>query len=716
MTVFVGFASSAAALSLALAFLARVALRPVRGGLGGWLAPLLASPHSAIAIGLAFLIAPSGWLVRLLSPWATGFTTPPDVAIVGDPFGLALTLGLAVKETPFLIAVGLAALRQFPAQAELRAARALGYAPATAFLVIVAPQLYARMRTPVYAVLAYGLSVVDMAIVLAPSHPAPLSVLGLGWLLSPNLDDVFVGNAAAALQLGVVAASLVVWRGSETLLRRALVTRARSGARSGLIEPAARGLSLAAGVLVGLGLAALVVLALWAFAWRWPYPRAWPESFTLDIVRRAAPQLIGPLGTTVALAFLTTAAALALAVGCLESDASLGRHWTNAAFYLPLLLPQLSFLFGVETLFSALRLDGSFLAVAWAHLLFVFPYVLLALAGPWAEFDPRYARAARALGAGGFKTSRSRQAADSRRPPGARLRDRSFGLRGAVSFDAVCRRRTGRDADDRGARAHERRRPQAFGHCRAWAGALSSRGLRRRAGHAATASPAPPGPRRSMSGGGLFVDRATISVGERRLVDGLTLRVAPAQAATVMGPSGAGKSALLSFIGGHIDRAFAARGRVFVDGGEVSHLPPERRGIGLLFQDDLLFPHLSVGANVAFGLDPSVAGRAARTAEVADALAEAGLAGFADRDPATLSGGQRARVALMRSLVAAPRALLLDEPFGKLDRNLRRDLRRFVLDAAVRRRLPILLVTHDPEDAEAAGGPVYRLDALKDSQ
>ena len=403
LTIFVGFASSAAALALAFAVLARVAARPSGGALEGWLAPLLASPHSAIAIGLAFLIAPSGWIVRLASPW-TGFATPPDVAIVGDPCGFALTLGLAVKETPFLIAVGLAALRQFPALAQMRAARALGYRSRTAFLLIVAPQLYARMRLPIAAVLAYGLSVVDMAIVLGPTHPAPLSMLGLHWFLSPDLGDVFVASAAATLQLGVVSASILVWRAAEALVRRALVARARFGTRSGIVEPVARGLALAAGALIGLGFASLVVLALWALAWRWPFPNAWPESFTAEIVRRIAPQLARPLGATVALAVVSTAAAIALAVACLEGDDRRGRRGASAAVYLPLLLPQLSFLFGVETLFSAARLDGTFAAVMWAHALFVFPYVLLALEGPWGALDPRYARAARALGTGAFET------------------------------------------------------------------------------------------------------------------------------------------------------------------------------------------------------------------------------------------------------------------------------------------------------------------------
>jgi putative thiamine transport system ATP-binding protein len=213
-----------------------------------------------------------------------------------------------------------------------------------------------------------------------------------------------------------------------------------------------------------------------------------------------------------------------------------------------------------------------------------------------------------------------------------------------------------------------------------------------------------------MTAHALEVDGLTIGIGARALMRDLDFRVEPGCATTVMGPSGAGKSTLLAYIGGHLDPAFCARGRVTVDGSDVTALPPERRAIGVLFQDDLLFPHLSVGANVAFGLDPSVRGRAARQARVDAALADAGLAGFADRDPATLSGGQRSRVALMRTLVAAPKALLLDEPFAKLDSALRREFQRFVFDEAARRGLPVLLVTHDPADARAAGGPILRLD------
>ncbi len=189
----------------------------------------------------------------------------------------------------------------------------------------------------------------------------------------------------------------------------------------------------------------------------------------------------------------------------------------------------------------------------------------------------------------------------------------------------------------------------------------------------------------------------------------LTLSVPSGQVVTVLGPSGVGKSTLLAMIGGHLAHGFVGYGRVELNGRDVTHLPAEARRIGILFQDALLFPHLSVGDNLAFGLPRQVKGRAVRRAAVAAALQQAGLEDFIDRDPATLSGGQRARAALMRTMLSDPLALLLDEPFSKLDAELRREIRAFVFDHVRVRGLPALLVTHDAGDAEDAGGAMVTL-------
>lgn len=189
----------------------------------------------------------------------------------------------------------------------------------------------------------------------------------------------------------------------------------------------------------------------------------------------------------------------------------------------------------------------------------------------------------------------------------------------------------------------------------------------------------------------------------------LTLQVAKGQVVTVMGPSGVGKSTLLDAVGGHLAPEFQMSGAVWLDGRDVTRLPAEARRIGLMFQDALMFPHLSVGDNLGFGLPHHLKGRKARRGAVDLALDQAGLAGLHDRDPATLSGGQRARAALMRTLLAEPLALLLDEPFAKLDPALRAEIRGFTFDHIRSRKIPSLMVTHDPEDARAAGGAVVAL-------
>jgi putative thiamine transport system ATP-binding protein len=206
----------------------------------------------------------------------------------------------------------------------------------------------------------------------------------------------------------------------------------------------------------------------------------------------------------------------------------------------------------------------------------------------------------------------------------------------------------------------------------------------------------------------LFLDRVSISLGGRVLV-ALTHRVAAGEVLTVMGPSGSGKSTLLAYIGGFLDRAFEATGKVTVGTIDLTALPPEDRHAGILFQDPLLFPHMSVGGNLLFAIPPAVNGRRERLAMAEAALDGVGLSNTAERDPDTLSGGQKARVALARALLSAPRLLLLDEPFSKLDTGLRQQMRELVFAKARAGGLPVLLVTHDEADAAAAGGAVMRI-------
>ena len=208
--------------------------------------------------------------------------------------------------------------------------------------------------------------------------------------------------------------------------------------------------------------------------------------------------------------------------------------------------------------------------------------------------------------------------------------------------------------------------------------------------------------------GALVLSDVRIALGDRSLL-ALEATVGPGEVLTVMGPSGSGKSTLLAWLGGFLDPVFEARGRACIGDVELTALPAEERHAGLLFQDPLLFPHMSVCGNLLFAIPPDVKGKVRRRALAEEALGRMGLGETIDRDPETLSGGQKARVALVRTLLSEPRLLLLDEPFSKLDAPRRADARAIVFDTARAARLPVILVTHDEADAEAAGGEVHRL-------
>ncbi len=394
----------ATALAVLIAFTATGALfaRLDAAAWGRVLAPLLAVPHAALAIGLAFLIAPSGWIARLFSPWATGWTQPPDIAVVGDPCGLSLTLGLLVKEAPFLILVLLAALSRLPVHAQIAAARALGHSAAKAWVLIVLPQAYAMIRLPVLVVLSYGLSVVDMAIVLGPSHPPTLAVLMTRWMQDPDLARLLPASAAAILLAVMVAAAAALWRCAEIAVGHAARARIRSGGGTG--SPALGLIGAGAfAAIAALGFLALGVLALWSVARSWRFPDAWPGTLSLHA-------WMGGWGasaaTTLVVALFATLLSVALAIAWLEGEERGGyrrARWAEALIYLPLILPQVAFLHGLYMVQLGFGVAGGLLPVVWMHTIFVFPYVMIALSDPWRAVDRRLIASAAALGAGPWR-------------------------------------------------------------------------------------------------------------------------------------------------------------------------------------------------------------------------------------------------------------------------------------------------------------------------
>jgi len=369
------------------------------------LSPLLSVPHAAAAFGLAFLITPSGWLSRAFSPWATGWTRPPDLLIVQDPAGLSLIFGLIAKEVPFLLLMTLSALSQIRAGPSITVARTLGHTRISAWLKTVFPLVYRQIRLPVYAVLAFSMSVVDVAIILGPNTPPTLAVQVVRWMNDPDLALRFQAAAGAVLQLGLVILGLGLFRLLEMLVAQIGRAWVASGARGKpMADGACRKLALMLGTTAALAIiAGLAGMLVWSFAGLWQFPDVMPDGFTLRNWQRHGGRLSGPVAETLIIAGAATGIALLLTLACLEAEHRHGlRPATRALWllYLPLIVPQVAFLAGFQTLSISAGVDGGRLAVTLAHLVFVLPYVFLSLADPWRAWDARQDIIARALGAG----------------------------------------------------------------------------------------------------------------------------------------------------------------------------------------------------------------------------------------------------------------------------------------------------------------------------
>jgi len=401
-----GVAATALSLTMALALVAEAGRRMGAALLSRLTAPLLASPHAAMAIGLAFVIAPSGWVARLFSPWLTGWVVPPDLPLVHDPWGGALILGLAAKELPFFLLVIVTALAQVPADRHMAAARSMGYGRAHVWLWILGPQIYRLIRLPVYVVLVFSLSVVDMSLILGPSNPPTLPVAVMRWLLSPEARLVFAGAAGAMAIVLVAALTVGLWMLAERVLAlagRHWISRGSRGRAAPMVQAA---FAMAGSGTIILAFLSLLSLVVWSFARQWRFPDALPQVWSVDGWLMGAAAWRDPLLTSLALGVVTVALALTLTVIWLEAEdrGHLPRaRWAEGLIYLPLLVPQIALLYGLQIIALHLGISGGIGAVVWVQAIYVFPYTMIALSDPWRAFDQRMLQMAALLGAGPWR-------------------------------------------------------------------------------------------------------------------------------------------------------------------------------------------------------------------------------------------------------------------------------------------------------------------------
>jgi putative thiamine transport system permease protein len=404
MTLWTGLASTLLAWGFSAWLLSQAFGKPWWGKLARSLSPLLATPHAAFAVGLVFLIAPSGWILRAVSPWLTGFTLPPQIATSQDNFGLGLIAMLVLKEVPFLLWAAATQLQRDDTgarwQRETWAAQTLGYSAAQAFWRVLWPQLSPRMLWPLLAVLAYSLTVVDAALIAGPGSPATLSVRAWQWLQDSDEATNAVGAAAGWLLTALVAlsAALIWLREKFATDLRNIFSKQRTGLRSKETLPTPWNAGrIAWGFVVLLYASVLLALAVGSVAGVWPFPALLPQSLSWEAwnsVMRSGKSV----WMTALLAASSSALALVWAVAWLELSPPKWDAAMRRLLYLPLLLPGVLWVVGIHRLALEGGLTGSWAGVLLAHLLAVLPYTLIALSPAYLGFDARYAYIATTLG------------------------------------------------------------------------------------------------------------------------------------------------------------------------------------------------------------------------------------------------------------------------------------------------------------------------------
>ncbi|UUM29594.1 ABC transporter permease [Vibrio japonicus] len=361
------------------------------------LSPLLAMPHVAFAIGFAFLFAPTGMGMRLLTQWFDydpSTQTVTDLAtLIKDPYALGLILMLAIKEVPFLVLMSIPILQQLKIEKIQKVSQSMGYSSAQTWWKCILPQWLSKLRFPMLAVIAYSLSVVDVALIVGPNNPPTFAVLVWQWFNDPDLSLLPRAAAGAVILFGIATLLILFTRLIEWIVTKQYKRWQYSG-RRGIGLP---GKSFFTGIALLFTLM-IPLMVVWSFAQRWRFPDLLPSRFSTRFWEYEWSGIVSTLEQSILLA--VTSASIALFLALIGHEYKLRHRWQIPGYVIaiPMLVPQLSILFGMQVATLYVSSSSYWFWVCWSHVFFAFPFVYLSLDGPWRGFDKGLMRVALSLG------------------------------------------------------------------------------------------------------------------------------------------------------------------------------------------------------------------------------------------------------------------------------------------------------------------------------
>ena len=402
ITLLITISSTLFSIILAFSILQSCWQHPWWNKLENLLAPILALPHVAIAIGLAFLLTPSGFVDRLFNLFIDD-TDFINWQVVNSQYGLGQIIALIIKEVPFLLFMSIPLLKQLNLNKILQTAQSLGYSSEQTWQKIILPQWLPKIRFSIFAVMAYSLSVVDVSLVIGPNRPATLPVLVWQWLNDAHMSTLPQASAGAFLLLLICIALIYFIIFSEWLVLKKFQNWQISG-RFSFPMPGKSILLF----IYSISIMAIVILFIWTFAQRWTYPNILPSNWSLLFWLQEWEYLWEIIRTSIYLALSSASLALIFVIILHENNSKMNKSKFSFAvphllIAIPIIAPQLSLLFGIQIATLYIASQQYYLWVLWAHLFFVFPYIYLALDGPWRSYDNRLDMIGLSLGMPPFK-------------------------------------------------------------------------------------------------------------------------------------------------------------------------------------------------------------------------------------------------------------------------------------------------------------------------
>jgi len=366
------------------------------------LAPILGLPHVAFAIGFVFLFSPSGLFSRFVV-LIMGESNAETWSLVHDQYGLGLIILLTLKEIPFILLMSLSLLKQLNLKQTFQTAHSLGYSTQQCWQKIIFVQWLVKIRFSLFAVATYGLSVVDVALIIGPTKPYPLAVLVWQWFNHADLSHYSIAGAGALLLLILAIFTLLCIRVIEWLV----TCKWRSWLSSGRYCLPLPG-RLTVYICYIVSLLIIPILILWSLTFRWPFPALFPRVWSFSYWSDELTYMSEYINNSVGIALISASLALLFAIIIHEfnSRRTRGRYGfyiPDILIALPMLAPQLSLLFGLQITTLLVPKPYYYLWVIWAHVVFAFPYIYLALNGAYKSYDKRLDMVALSLGMQPFK-------------------------------------------------------------------------------------------------------------------------------------------------------------------------------------------------------------------------------------------------------------------------------------------------------------------------